>query len=1110
MPDPTTTTPALLNFEKLKLKLRELFELDKADLDFGIYRVLRQRHTEIAEFLDKHLEKTVREVLTSHGRLQQAGIEEDLRKAEAAAQAAGIAPEQSPRVMELREKYGKGADLDATADEVYSHLLTFFSRYYQEGDFLGLQRSTVHGREKYMIPYNGEEVKLVWANMDQYYIKSSELLRDYTFHIRKADLATAQGELLLDDVPDEVVIQFKLVEGDTEKDNRKPDGKTTRAFVLDAETPCEETDANRLCIRFRYREHPSERNLQDKLNAGAEKTLADSLPPRWKALLFAADPTYKGKDKKDTRTMFQKHLRGYTTKFLFDYFIHKDLGSFLSRELDFYLKNEVMHLDDIEDSTAPKAEEYLSKVRAIRRCALPLIGMLTQLEDFQKKLWLKKKFVVETRYCLTLDRVPEALYQEICATEDQWKEWNDLYSISELKPKRTTDFLKANAFMMLDTRHFGRDFTLKLLASIANLDATLDGVCFHSENFQALHLIQERYREQVKCVYIDPPYNTTSSAILYKNNYKHSSWGTLMRDRLDLLRRCLRKDGAIFVSIDNHERTILEQAMDQVFGGHNHVEELIWSMNTNNSQAPNYSTNHEYVLVYAKDRVTVEQDKAMFREPKPGFDRVMELMARLNPDYPTVLAIEGEIRALYERHKIEFLEEIEALGFEWEEEKSNDPWKGLFNYIRAEYRDTKGTYVPEAEAATKKATIWVWQEGDASMPPTKQSASTLDEKHPNWRFYRPPHPVTGNPCPHPKSGWKFAYDDDADSPDKRSLVSLDRDHRIAWGPDENKVPRLKRMLHEVETNVGKSVFSDYSDGEKQTSALFGKSGLFLAPKHANFVSRFILHSTKKDSVVLDCFAGSGSTAHAVIATNKQDRGQRKYVIAEMGQHFETLIVPRLKKVVYATDWKEGKPKARNTGITHAFKIVRLEGYEDTLNNLNLRRAPEQETALAKAGEPSRDQYLLSYFLDVESAGSKSLLDLAEFRDPFSYKLQIATSSAGETRETTVDLVETFNWLLGLKVKHIDAVKGLLTVTGEKRSGGRTLIIWRTLSSDTVADNAALDKFLAKLAVNPSDTEFEFIYVNGSHTLSDPYNKIHLIEETFQRLMFDNTNFESLT
>ena len=309
--------------------------------------------------------------------LQQFVVEQELIEAEKAAKSLGVEPEQSALVMELRDKLAKGADADATADEVYSHLLTFFSRYYQSGDFLGLHRSTVHGREKYMIPYNGEEVKLVWANMDQYYIKSSELLRDYTFRIRKADLAT--GELNLDDLPAESVVRFKLVEGDTEKDNRKPDGKTTRAFALDEEMPFEETD-DTLCLRFRYREHTSERSLQDKLNADTEKTLADNLPPRWKALLFATDPTHQPKDKKDTRTILQKHLRGYTAKYLFDYFIHKDLGGFLRRELDFYVKNEVMHLDDIDGTTAPKAEEYLSKIRAIRRCALPVIRMIAQLE----------------------------------------------------------------------------------------------------------------------------------------------------------------------------------------------------------------------------------------------------------------------------------------------------------------------------------------------------------------------------------------------------------------------------------------------------------------------------------------------------------------------------------------------------------------------------------------------------------------------------------------------------------------------------------------------------------------------------------------------------------
>jgi len=427
MPDTDTPIPASQNFTKLKAKLRELFELDKADLDFGIYRVLRQRHTEIAEFLDKHLETTVRSALTEHSSIQTGHLEDELAQAMQAAKLLKKDPETFPEVLVLRERIAKGSDLEATADEVYSHLLTFFSRYYQGGDFLGLHRSTVHGQERYMIPYNGEEVKLIWANMDQYYIKSSELLRDYNFKVSKN-----LGEIFKADPKDIFTVQFKLIEGDTEKDNRKADSKSTRAFSLDTETAFVESDERTLTLHFRYREHPSERNLQDKLDTDTEKTLADTLPPKWKELLFAADPSYQPKDKKDSRTVFQKHLRSYTAKHLFDYFIHKDLGGFLRRELDFYVKNEVMHLDDIEDSTAAKAEEYLSKIRAIRRCALPVIRMVAQLEEFQKKLWLKKKFVVETRYCLTLDRVPEALYADICQCEAQWQEWEELVAISEV------------------------------------------------------------------------------------------------------------------------------------------------------------------------------------------------------------------------------------------------------------------------------------------------------------------------------------------------------------------------------------------------------------------------------------------------------------------------------------------------------------------------------------------------------------------------------------------------------------------------------------------------------------------------------------------------------
>ena len=122
-----------------------------------------------------------------------------------------------------------------------------------------------------------------------------------------------------------------------------------------------------------------------------------------------------------------------TARNTFDYFIHKDLGAFLRREMDFYVKNEVMHLDDIESDTTQRVEQYLSKIKVICRIAGKIIDFLAQLEDFQKRLWLKKKFVVETQYCITLDRIPEEFYPEISANIAQREEWVRLFAIDKIE-----------------------------------------------------------------------------------------------------------------------------------------------------------------------------------------------------------------------------------------------------------------------------------------------------------------------------------------------------------------------------------------------------------------------------------------------------------------------------------------------------------------------------------------------------------------------------------------------------------------------------------------------------------------------------------------------------
>ena len=1075
------------NFEKLRRLLEELFQLDQADLDFGIYRIMNQKRDEIIEFLDKKLLPQVQEAFSQYKSADKAEIKKQLDEAITEASKHFDDPEESKQVKELREKYDDSAvDVVALENEVFSHLYNFFRRYYHEGDFISQRR---YKEGVYAIPYEGEEVKLHWANRDQYYIKSSEYFRDYTFTM-----------------PSGKRVRVHLVSASAEQDNKKEVSGKERRFIICDKNPVYEQDGE-LYIRFEYRSD-SLKKKQDALNKDAiEKVLKSKGFDDWVLELGKLAPTAQNPN----RTVLEKHLKSYTAKNSFDYFIHKDLGGFLRRELDFFLKSEVMHLDDIEDDSAPRVEQYLSKLRVMRRIATKIIQFLEQLEGFQKRIWLKKKFVVETNYCLTLDKVPDELLQVVAANDAQHEEWVRLFAIDQIDKDSqahpyssplSVEFLRENASLLLDTRFFAEDFCAALLRSIDDLDASCVGTLVRSENFQALSLMQRRLRQQVKCVYIDPPYNTDVSAIPYKNNYRHSSWGTMMHDRVRLLRPLLTKDGVLFVSIDKNERSILQYALDSAFGNDNHIEELIWIQNTNDGRSPTYSTNHEYVEVYANDAASVEADPRIFREPKPGFAEVSDLLRRLNKSYPSVAAIEGAVGKLYQEHLDNYKQDVLEQDLDWETEKRNNPWKGIYAYKSAEYRTPDGVLVPEDQAAEQNAHIWLYQEDNWTImsSESKQSDTTRNPEHPNYRYYDMLHPKTGKPCKRPARGWKGTKSIDPEHPDRNSFESLCADHRIAFGEDENKVPRQKRFLHEVATNVCKSVFADYADGERQTTALFGRSGVFLAPKHTGFVRRFLKQTVDAGDTIIDCFGGSGSTAHAVIESNREEGLNAKFVLVEVNEYFETVLKPRVLKALYAETWKGGKPVS-TPSASCILKYIRLESYEDALNNLEMIRTDKQRQLLDEE-ESVQEQYMLSYLLDVESRGSQSLLNVDGFRNPDDYKLKVEKDS--ETQLVRVDLVETFNWLLGLTVRHIDVIRGVRVVEGTNPEGDRVLILWRNLD---VTDNDALNKWFAKQDYNTKEQVYDIFYVNGDNNIEnlrrpDQTWKVRLIEEEFQRLMFD--------
>ncbi len=245
--------------------------------------------------------------------------------------------------------------------------------------------------------------------------------------------------------------------------------------------------------------------------------------------------------------------------------------------MDFYIKNEVMHLDDVENESAPRVEQYLSKIKVIRKIAGKIIDFLAQLEDFQKKLWLKKKFVVETQYCITVGSIPEAFYAEIAANEAQRRSGWKLVAIDEIKGDLTTIGLQREAHARVPEvasdaggghaalRIAG--FTARLLEAMGDLEEQTTAPCFHSENFQhSGNLMQgEVSRQGDLRLHRSTLQHRRQDEFRYKNGYKTSSWLSLLNAPIGLigLRKALtgQEDGVLACSLIDDERAFPNLAL---------------------------------------------------------------------------------------------------------------------------------------------------------------------------------------------------------------------------------------------------------------------------------------------------------------------------------------------------------------------------------------------------------------------------------------------------------------------------------------------------------------------------------------------------------------------
>ncbi len=586
-------------------------------------------------------------------------------------------------------------------------------------------------------------------------------------------------------------------------------------------------------------------------------------------------------------------------------------------------------------------------------------------------------------------------------------------------------FLKAHPTLPLDTRHFPPEFVDRLLASYDNLDEMTDGLLIHSENWQALNLLQEKYRERVKCVYIDPPYNTGSDEFIYRDGYQHASWISMLDNRTRAVRPLMGTDAAIFTSIDDREQTHLRKLYERVFGDENFVANIIWQKKYSpQNDARWLSDNHDFVLCFARHKESW----------KPG------LLPRTEEQDARYQNLDNDPRG---------------------------PWKpsGL---------DVK-TYAAEYD---------------------------YEIVTPSGRVVRPPK----GRC------WVIS---------KERFQELVADNRIWFGPNGDNVPAIKRFLSEVKQGVTPLTLWTYQEvghnqeGAQELKAMMRAGDVyFTSPKPTRLLKRILTIGSDRQSIVLDYFAGSGTTGHAVINLNREDASinsaqaaRRRFILVEMADYFDTVLLPRLKKVTFSPEWKDGQPKRAATQEEfergpRIIKVIRLESYEDALNNLSF-DAEGAQMAL------QFEDYLLQYMLKWETRHSETLLNVEQLSKPFDYCLHLHRD--GETRAQKVDLPETFNYLIGLDVETRRVYAGNASVPdahggrdgrapryvvyrGVTREGQRAVVIWRETEGWTEENYKRDRDFVAEHKLTEGA---DLVYVNGDSFIPGA----QALESVFKARMF---------
>jgi DNA modification methylase len=417
------------------------------------------------------------------------------------------------------------------------------------------------------------------------------------------------------------------------------------------------------------------------------------------------------------------------------------------------------------------------------------------------------------------------------------------------------------------------------------------------DNIDSLTCLLSTHKGKIDVIYIDPPYNTGNEDFIYNDKYvnpedafRDSKWLSFMEPRLLLAKELLSETGVIFVSIDDNEQAQLKMLMDSIFSNSNFIANIIWDGGLKNNSRF-VSVGHDYMLTYAKNKSFLIESDASWQEEKQGIELIK--------------AYQAELYYRKESNGIEKDYETKALRI-WLKENSLLLDKGLQAYS---YVDESGN---------------IFASDNISAPGG------------NGARYDVLHPVTGLPVKSPASGWRF---------NRQALESKIANGEILFGKDETTSIRYKRMLNDKknDTKVPRSYFwEDRAKANRELKAILGEDS-FDFPKDVGVIKRWIKIVGNKNSIILDFFAGSGTTGHAVLELNKEDNGSRQFILctndeANIG---ERRTYRRLKRVITGENWADGKEHESHDASLRYFNVDFVDrdasstyGSDSTVNKLD--------------------------------------------------------------------------------------------------------------------------------------------------------------------------------